>query len=90
MGIYPAAVAWQRVWFELEILNGLALAQWEDEGKPDNWSCRWNTDYRREAAALALQGTPAFIINGNLIPGGMPQAQLEAVSGRIRSGPPLR
>ena len=29
----------------------------------------------REAAALALQGTPAFIINGNLIPGGMPQAQ---------------
>ncbi|WLD66667.1 hypothetical protein [Pseudomonas sp. OVF7] len=47
------AVAWQRVWFELEILNGLALAHWEDEGKPDNWSCRWNTDYRQEAAALA-------------------------------------
>ena len=44
----------------------------------------------REAAALALQGTPAFIINGNLIPGGMPQAQLEAVIGRIRSGQPLR
>ncbi|TAJ38969.1 MAG: DsbA family protein, partial [Brevundimonas sp.] len=39
---------------------------------------------------LALQGTPAFIINGNLIPGGMPQAQLEAVIGRIRSGQPLR
>ena len=44
----------------------------------------------REAAALALQGTPAFIINGNLIPGGMPQAQLEAVIARIRSGQPLR
>lgn len=47
------AVAWQRIWFELEILNGLALVHWEDEGKPINWSCRWNTDYRREAAALA-------------------------------------
>nr|WP_314568226.1 hypothetical protein [uncultured Pseudomonas sp.] len=46
------AVVWQRVWFELEILNGLALAQWEDEGKPDNWSCLWSTDYRQEAAAL--------------------------------------
>lgn len=22
--------AWQRIWFELGILNGLALAQWED------------------------------------------------------------
>ena len=47
------AVAWQRIWFELEILNWLALAQWEDEGKPINWSSRWNTDYRQEAAALA-------------------------------------
>ena len=45
---------------------------------------------RREASALALQGTPAFIINGNLIPGGMPQAYLEAVIARIRSGEPLR
>ena len=34
------AVAWQRIWFELEILNGLALAHWEDEGKPINWSSR--------------------------------------------------
>ena len=47
------AVAWQRIWFELEILNGLALAHWEDDGKPFNWSCRWNTDYRQEASALA-------------------------------------
>ncbi len=44
----------------------------------------------REAAALALNGTPAFIINGNLIPGGMPQAELEAVIARIRAGQPLR
>ena len=30
---------------------------------------------KRETSALALQGTPAFNINGNLIPGGMPLAQ---------------
>lgn len=45
---------------------------------------------RREAAALALNGTPAFVINGNLIPGGMSQQQLQAVIFRIRSGQPLR
>jgi len=45
---------------------------------------------KREASALALQGTPAFIINGNLIPGGMPLAELQAVIARIRAGDPLR
>lgn len=39
----------------------------------------------REARALALQGTPAFIINGNLIPGGMPKAYMEAVIARVRT-----
>jgi hypothetical protein len=55
----PASVkdadAWQRLWFELEIINGLALAQWEDEGKPDDWSRSWSKDYRQEAAALATE-----------------------------------
>ncbi|WP_226456942.1 hypothetical protein [Pseudomonas sp. AF03-9] len=49
------AVAWQRLWFELEIINGLALAQWEDQGKPEDWSCSWNKDYRQEAATLATE-----------------------------------
>lgn len=49
------AVAWQRLWFELEIINGLALAQWDDQGRPDDWSCDWNSDYRQEAAALATE-----------------------------------
>ena len=49
------AVAWQRVWFELEIINGLALAQWDDEGRPDDWSGAWDKDYRQEAAGLAAE-----------------------------------
>jgi protein-disulfide isomerase len=44
----------------------------------------------REAAALALQGTPAFVVNGHLIPGALPQATLEMVITRIRSGQSLR
>src|SRR5690606_13273848 len=43
----------------------------------------------REARALALQGTPAFVINGRLIPGGMPKAYLEAVIARVRTEQPL-
>jgi protein-disulfide isomerase len=43
-----------------------------------------------EAAALALRGTPAFIINGNMIPGALPPGQLEAVVDRLRSGQGLR
>ncbi|NVL30246.1 hypothetical protein F2S71_08600, partial [Pseudomonas syringae pv. actinidiae] len=27
--LIPDGVAWQRQWFELEILNALALAEWE-------------------------------------------------------------
>ncbi|MGU9857402.1 hypothetical protein [Pseudomonas sp. LF245] len=49
------AIAWQRVWFELEIINGLALAQWDDEGRPDDWTYAWNKDYRQEATGLATE-----------------------------------
>jgi hypothetical protein len=31
------------------------LAQWEDEGKLDDWSRSWSKDYRQEAAALATE-----------------------------------
>ena len=51
------AAAWQRLWFELEIINALALAQWEDQGRPQDWSCVWNKDYRNDAAALAAELT---------------------------------
>ncbi|WP_312811851.1 DsbA family protein [Brevundimonas sp.] len=42
-----------------------------------------------EASALALRGTPAFVVNGVLIPGGLKKEQFEALIGRIRSGQPL-
>ena len=46
------AVAWQRQWFELEIVNGLALAEWEEAGRPQQWTTRWREAYQQEAAEL--------------------------------------
>lgn len=41
-----------------------------------------------EASAMALRGTPAFSINGQMIPGALPPGQLKAVVERIRAGGP--
>src|SRR3989344_1744491 len=38
-----------------------------------------------EATAMALRGTPAFSINGQMIPGALPPGQLAVVVGQIRS-----
>lgn len=43
-----------------------------------------------EASAMALRGTPAFSINGQLIPGALPPGQLKVVVQRIRAGQPLQ
>ncbi|MGZ9098419.1 MAG: DsbA family protein [Brevundimonas sp.] len=45
---------------------------------------------RAEASAMALRGTPAFSINGQLIPGALPPGQLKVVVQRIRAGQPLQ
>lgn len=39
-----------------------------------------------EAAAMSLHGTPAFVINGVLIPGGIKREQFEAIIQQIRAG----
>lgn len=43
-----------------------------------------------EASAMALRGTPAFSINGQLIPGALPPGQLKALVQRIRAGQPAQ
>lgn len=49
------AEAWQRQWFELEILNGLALAEWEEQGRPADWSSAWRETYQQDARELAAE-----------------------------------
>lgn len=44
--------SYQIIWFELEIVNALALSEWEDEGCPDDWQSRWELDYKSDASEL--------------------------------------
>ena len=53
--LVPDGAAWQSLWFELEIVNGIALAEWDDQGRPADWSCRWREAYQQEAAILASE-----------------------------------
>lgn len=49
------AAGWQRQWFELEIVNGLALSEWEEQGKPEDWSAQWQERYQQEAFGLVSE-----------------------------------
>lgn len=37
-------------WFDLEIINAVALNDWESEGRPKDWSEKWNEKYKKDAA----------------------------------------
>jgi hypothetical protein len=43
---------YQQIWFELEIVNALALSEWENEGRPSDWQTRWESDYKQDASEL--------------------------------------
>ncbi|PZL91951.1 hypothetical protein CKF43_16430 [Pantoea graminicola] len=43
---------YQQIWFELEIVNALALSEWEIEGRPTDWQTRWISDYKQDATEL--------------------------------------
>ncbi|MNH37482.1 hypothetical protein D3C79_983920 [compost metagenome] len=49
------AEGWQTLWFEMEIVNGLALAEWEEDGSPHDWSYRWREGYQRDAEGLIAE-----------------------------------
>jgi hypothetical protein len=44
--------AYRACWFELEIVNALALDEWEFDGKPNDWAATWNERYKRDAEEL--------------------------------------
>lgn len=41
-----------QLWFELEIINALALSQWETEGCPSDWSYQWESNYKVDASNI--------------------------------------
>ena len=40
------------LWLELEILNSLALSEWEEDGKPKDFSKKWVKKYQTEVKEL--------------------------------------
>jgi hypothetical protein len=40
------------IWFELEIVNSLALSSWEEEGSPVDWVKQWDDLYKNDAKEL--------------------------------------
>lgn len=43
---------YQKIWFELEIINALALSEWENEGRPADWQTHWESEYKYDASEL--------------------------------------
>ncbi|MEM5370066.1 hypothetical protein V4C53_29065 [Paraburkholderia azotifigens] len=44
--------AYQACWFELEIVNALALDEWESDGRPADWATTWTERYKKDAEDL--------------------------------------
>jgi hypothetical protein len=40
------------IWFEMEIVNAAALSDWEEAGKPKDWTHSWETLYKKDAVEL--------------------------------------
>jgi hypothetical protein len=47
-----AAVLYDTLWFELEIINASALSEWEDQGRPSDWTKNWTTTFKADAVEL--------------------------------------
>ena len=41
---------YDRAWFEMEVVNSLALAEWEQDGSPREWDNVWSKKYKEEAS----------------------------------------
>lgn len=47
--------SYQQIWFELEIINALALSEWESAGRPENWQTCWELAYKQDASHVMAE-----------------------------------
>ena len=47
--------SYQQIGFELEIINALALSEWESAGRPENWQTRWELAYKQDASHVMAE-----------------------------------
>lgn len=51
VGLDPFFVQrYRKAWFELEIVNAVALEEWESDGRPPDWAAKWLDKYRVDAS----------------------------------------
>lgn len=43
------------IWFDLEVINALALDDWESSGMPENWISQWDERYKRDAQEVIAE-----------------------------------
>jgi hypothetical protein len=46
---------YRRAWLETEIVNAIALDEWETDGKPSDWGVKWDQKYKDDAL-MVVQG----------------------------------
>ena len=46
---------YRKIWFDLEVINALALDDWESEGKPANWLLQWEEKYKNDAQEVIAE-----------------------------------
>ena len=48
-------VRYRKIWFDLEVINALALDDWESAGKPENWLLQWQDKYKNDAQEVIAE-----------------------------------
>jgi hypothetical protein len=54
-GVDEDLVQYRKIWFDLEVINALALDDWESSGMPENWNAQWDEMYRRDAQEVIAE-----------------------------------
>jgi len=46
---------YREIWLDLEVINALALDDWESSGMPDNWTSQWDETYKHDAQEVMAE-----------------------------------
>lgn len=46
---------YRKIWFDLEVINALALDEWESAGRPENWLPQWEAKYKNDVQEVITE-----------------------------------
>ena len=53
-----------KIWFDMEIVNALALDEWQNAGQPENWQSEWNSNFLPDVKSLIFSFNEALMNQG--------------------------